>query len=169
MGETHRLFDADAPAAFAPTGHLLFMSQGTLFAQTFDPVGLKLKGNPFSVIERAGSLVALSTSAAGPVVYRVQAPGDDQRQFVWIDRSGTETGKVVFADTAGTGPSLDQPMSAVWRSALYKEGNMDIWSYEDPRAGHGTALRLTRAMTLPPSGLRMAAVSHSVRIELAAL
>ena len=58
-GETRRLFDSDAPAAFAPTGHLLFMSQGTLFAQNFDPVGLKLKANPFPVIEHSGPLVAL--------------------------------------------------------------------------------------------------------------
>src|SRR5207244_44810 len=104
--ETRRLFDADAPAVLASTGHLLFMNQGTLFAQDFDPDRLKLKGNPFSVIEHVGPLVALSTSAAGPVVYRAPIASDDQRQFVWIDRSGAEIRKVVYPDSAGTGPSL---------------------------------------------------------------
>ena len=66
------------------------------------------------------------------MVYRASSPGDDQRQFVWIDWSGTQTGKVVFADTAGTGPSLTSDGRNV-ALALYKEGNMDIWSYEIER------------------------------------
>ena len=39
---SQRLLDADGPAVYASTGHLLFVRQGTLFAQNFDPVSLKL-------------------------------------------------------------------------------------------------------------------------------
>jgi len=130
--ETHRLFDSDLPAVYASTGHLLFTRQGTLFAQEFDPGRLELHGNPFPVAERLGPLAALSASAAGPIVYRTPLGGGDQRQFVWIDRSGKEVNKVVYPDTAGIGPSLspDGRRIAVFS---YKDGNMDIWLFEVQR------------------------------------
>ena len=50
--ETRRLLDYAATVyAYASTGHLLFVRQGTLFAQNFDPVRLELTGNPFQVTE----------------------------------------------------------------------------------------------------------------------
>ena len=52
--ETQRLLDADAAAVYVPSGYLLFLRQGTLFAQAFDPVRLALTGNPFRVAEQVG-------------------------------------------------------------------------------------------------------------------
>jgi Tol biopolymer transport system component len=51
---------------------------------------------------------------------------------VWVDRSGRETEKVVYPDTAGQGPSLSRDGRRV---ALFRfaNGNMDIWSYETGR------------------------------------
>ena len=74
----------------------------------------------------------MSASAAGPIVYRTPSPDSGQRQLVWIDRSGRETDKVIYPDTASPGPALsrDGRRVAVFR---YANGNMDIWSYETIR------------------------------------
>jgi hypothetical protein len=86
-----RLLDAESPAAYAPSGYLLFIRQGTLFAQRFDPRRLELSGDPLPVAEQITvsyglASPAFSTSAAGPLVYRTGAAV--QAQFVWFDRAG---------------------------------------------------------------------------------
>jgi serine/threonine protein kinase len=102
-----RIIDDAQAATYAASGHLLFIRQGTLFAQEFDPVRLKLSGVPVSVADRIVSgespgLAAVSAAAAGPIVYRAggsRAP----RELVWLDRSGKELQKVA---TAGSGSSV---------------------------------------------------------------
>ena len=50
-----RLFDSDTGAVYAPSGHVLFALQGTLFAHAFDPVQLELTGKPFPIAEHVAS------------------------------------------------------------------------------------------------------------------
>jgi serine/threonine protein kinase len=130
--DTKRLFDADAPAVYAATGHLLFIREGKLLAQDFNPDRLELSGDAFPIAEHVTSGTRLSASAAGPIVYRTPSPDSGQRQLVWVDRSGREMDKVVYPDTAALGPSLshDGRRVAVYRLA---NGNMDIWAYETSR------------------------------------
>jgi len=145
--ETKRLFDADTAADYAATGYLLFVREGKLLAQDFDPVRLEPKGDPLVVAEHVNGGTVLSASAAGPIVYRTPSPESGQRHFVWIDRSGREIEKVSYADTASQGPSLshDGRRLAVFR---YLNGNlnpttgdnMDIWTYETE---HRTWARIT--------------------------
>jgi eukaryotic-like serine/threonine-protein kinase len=126
--ETRRLTNADAAAVYSSSGHLLFVRQGTLFAQDFAPDRLTLTGSPFRVSERiavhARSFVAaLSASAAGPIVYRTGSSGM-QRQFVWLDRSGAELGKVGEPDNAEpTSPSLSPDGRRV---AMYRTVNGEL-------------------------------------------
>ena len=121
--QTRRLLDADAPAAYASSGHLLFVRQGTLFAQTFDPVRLELTDDPFPVAERVTvssvwPVAALSASAAGPLVYRSGSTGP--AQLIWFDRSGKEIGKVENPDSFGAGcHSLSRDGGRV---AMYRAG-----------------------------------------------
>ncbi len=130
--DTTRLFDADAPAAYAATRHLLFVRAGKLFAQNFDPDRLELRREPFSIAEHVTDRTTLSTSAAGPIAYRTPSSDSGQRQLVWVDRSGREIERVVYPDTQSQGPSLsrDGRRVAVFRHA---NGNTDIWSYETGR------------------------------------
>src|SRR5215475_1465710 len=54
-------------------GYLVFVRQGTLFAQRFDPVRLELGGNPFPVVEHVQTLdpgIAVAASETGTIVYR---------------------------------------------------------------------------------------------------
>jgi Tol biopolymer transport system component len=130
--EGTRLFGADTAAVYAATGHLLFVREGNLIAQAFDPDRLELKGSPFPIADRVTGGTSVSASAAGPVIYRTGPAELGQRQLVWVDRSGRETDKVVYQDTAVLGPSLspDGRRIAVYRFANH---NMDLWTYDTRR------------------------------------
>src|SRR4030095_11957004 len=139
-----RLSNAERPAAQSAAGPPLFVRQGTLWAQEFDMDRLALVGEPVAVDTRVTGGTVLSASRAGPLASRTPArsaaplgsrtPAADsgERQFAWIDRSGKELKKVLYADAAPAGPELsrDGGHLAVYR---YKDGNMDIWSYGTER------------------------------------
>ena len=141
---SRRLLDADSAAAYSPSGHLLFVRQGTLFAQTFDKERWELSGSPHPVAERVAfggvaSATALSASAAGPIAYRTGSTGG-KRQLVWFDRSGKPLSAV--SDPLSSGPaymsvSPDYKRLAVQRST---DGNADIWLLSLDRGG---AVRFT--------------------------
>ena len=130
--DTRRLFNADAPAVYSATGHLLFIREGTLLAQAFDPTRLEPSGDPFPIAEHLSRGTALSASGAGPIAYRAPPVDSGQRKLVWVERSGREVETVVYPDTASQGPSLsrDGRRVAVFRMA---NGNVDVWWYETAR------------------------------------
>jgi eukaryotic-like serine/threonine-protein kinase len=130
--DERRLFDADGPAVYAATGHLLFVRKGNLLAQDFDPERLQTKGDPFLVADHVTEGTALSVSPAGPIAYRTPSADSGERQLVWVDRAGSEIERAVYPDTQSQGPSLsrDGRRVAVFRHA---KGNTDIWSYEAGR------------------------------------
>ncbi len=127
--DTKRLFDAETPAAYAASGQLIFVREGKLLAQGFDPDRMELRGDPFPLAEDVTAATTVSVSAAGPIAYRTAPKDSGQRQLVWVDRSGRETDTVVYPNGAGLGASLshDGRRVAVFQLA---DGNMDIWSYD---------------------------------------
>ena len=133
--ETKRLLPADAAAVYAPSGHLLFIRRSTLYAQDFDAVQQELTGNPFPVAEGVAVDVdgqsALSVSGAGPIVYRTGA-ADAQRELVWFDQSGRETGTIGDPDLSRPAVSLspDGRRVAVFRRV---NSNIDIYLIEAER------------------------------------
>jgi serine/threonine protein kinase len=157
--EPKKLDMAGMAAVYAASGHLLFMHQETLFAQKFDPVKLELTGDAFVIVEGGlaydpATLVALSTSAAGPIAYR---PRSGRRQFIWFDRSGTETGRVGEPEDGRTGNPSPTPF---WdRIALQRtiRDESSIWLLETER---GVLSRLSEGKTgvfpvLSPDGSRI--------------
>src|SRR5262249_42591152 len=138
-----RLLDVDSAPMYASSGHILFASQGALFAQQFDAARLELKGNPFSVVERiafgssAQGWAAVSASAAGPIVSRTELVIGG-RQFIWFDRSGKEIGKA-GDPFAAQGVSISPDSRYV---ALHQQinNNFDIWLLD---LGRGVLSRFT--------------------------
>jgi hypothetical protein len=131
-GPGSRLIDVDAPAVYAP-GQLLFVRQGTLFSQPFDPTSQTLSGNPIAVAEQIpvdgiSALAPLSASAQGAVVYR-SGPAGSERRLIWFDRSGRELGKVADVDAVSPLVSMspDARRAAISRSV---DGNSDIWTVD---------------------------------------
>ena len=161
-----RLVDADTAVVREP-GHLLFVRQGTLFVQSFDPVRLELAGNPFPVVEDilfsgAVNTSVISSSDAGPIVYRTRA-ASDRRQFLWFDRSGKEMGRVGEPDTVT--PANPQLSPDGQRVALNRSvnGQLGIWLLE---TGGGVLSRFTfdgapdAYPVWSPDGLRLVFVSN---------
>jgi Tol biopolymer transport system component len=82
-----------APAQNGGGGWILILRDGTLMAQPFDPVGLKLVGEPVPVAERVGSTPPygnFSVSASGVLAYRTGSGGT--MQLTWLDREGKVLG-----------------------------------------------------------------------------
>ena len=141
--ETRRLLDADSAAVYAAPGRLLFVRQGTLFAQDFDAARLELRGNASPVAERialdtgAQGSAAVSASTAGPFVYRTGS-GSGLRQFVWLDRSGKDIGKAGdLLSTLSVELSPDGRRVALHQTV---NQNIDVWLLE---LGRGVLSRFT--------------------------
>ena len=83
------------PSNRLSAGHLLFLRDGVLTAQAFDPDKLELAGDPAPVAERVGSAFETGHFSANPtvLVYRGQSPAPDY-QLTWFDAQGKMTGKV---------------------------------------------------------------------------
>jgi eukaryotic-like serine/threonine-protein kinase len=128
---SQRLLSADAAAVFAAPGSLLFVRQGSLFAQPFDPVRLTLFGSPVSLADSVSLddqvLVApISASAVDSIAYRTGRTAG-QRRFVWFDRSGNEIRTVTGVEGA---PALNPAFTPDNRRAAVNravDGNTDIW------------------------------------------
>jgi len=141
-----RLLDADAAAVYAPTGHLLFVKQGKLFAHTLDLAQLTLVGTPTLLVDQIASsteagVAAVSTSPAGAIAYRTGSASAPTRQLAWVDRAGRTVALVGAPD--GAAQSIDPVLSpddrwiAEWRT---ENGNPDVWLVD---AVNGRRLRVT--------------------------
>jgi serine/threonine protein kinase len=130
---TQRLLDADAAAVYASPGYLLFVRQGKLIAQKFDPAKLALSGNPFPIaddliaVEGEYASSGLSASAAGSIVYRAGQAAGLKRQFVWFDRSGKEIAKVGAVDDSNPHDPSISPDGRRLALARTVNGNTNIW------------------------------------------
>jgi Tol biopolymer transport system component len=125
-----RLLDSDSQGVIAASGHVLFVRQGTLFAQKLTD-RLALSAEPFAVADRVAfdsslNVAAITASAAGALAYRSGAVRG-QRQLVWFDRSGTRTGAVGAVDASGT---FNPDLSPDGRSLTINrtvEFDQDVW------------------------------------------
>ncbi len=138
--ESRHLLDSDGAAVFsAASGCLFFVRDGKLVAQRFDPDRLALGPDVIAVDPRGSGALSLAASPTGALVYRPPTPANDRRQLAWLDRSGTETHRVIYRDTVPLGPALsrDGRKVAVFR---YTDDNVDLWNYDVVR---GTWDRLT--------------------------
>ncbi len=149
------------------SGHLLFVREGTLFAQPFDPVRLKLEGAPTIVATQLATRntlgsFAFSVSAAGPIAYRA-GPTGAQSQFAWYDRSGSPLEALAgsgIASLLNSALSPDGRQLAISRQV--GGGQADIWLLDLDR-GLPTRFTVDPAYDLTPvwspDGHRIAFVS----------
>jgi Tol biopolymer transport system component len=138
-----RLFDADSAASFVPPGQLLFVRQGTLFAQAFDlnklatvqdaePIAGSVPFNEYWFGEPA-----FSVSQAGTVAFR---SGKREREMVWIDRAGRAAGVIQARDESDMGGIRISPDGRTVSFTRVVNANNDVWLIDVMR---GVLRRLT--------------------------
>ena len=139
-----RLLAADAPAVLAPPRHLLYLQGSKLLAREFDPETMTLvpgEGVALAdgvITEAAAGLPAVSASATGTIVFRTGQTGV-QRQFVLVDRTGTQLRRI---GPAAARPSYASISPDGRRLAIQGTiaGNTDVSIFDVNR---GTASRFT--------------------------
>jgi eukaryotic-like serine/threonine-protein kinase len=91
--KTSRKLLPGAAGRLLPTGHLVFIRSGTLWAVKFNESSLQLEGTPVPVVEgirvEAGGAIQYTVGRDGTLIYIPGAPVSSS-QLVWIDRAGTE-------------------------------------------------------------------------------
>ncbi len=91
--------------------HLLYVHDGTLMAQRFDPQRLEITGSPVAIAARevmtdgGFSESGFSTSSTGLLV--LQSRNDLSSRLVWFDSSGKELGQIPGANLSGPALSPD--------------------------------------------------------------
>jgi eukaryotic-like serine/threonine-protein kinase len=157
-----RLVSSDTQGAYIAPGWLLFIRQGTLWAQRLDPGRRTVSGEPvaiansvaFEPIDGAG---AFSTSDRGVMAYR--AGRSSITRLSWFDRSGRTLGTLGSPEQVGLSNlrlSPDDRRVAVERSL---HNDTDLWLLDATRQTRFTHASNGRLMRLPlwsPDGSRVA-------------
>ena len=140
-GKSHVLIQNGYRARYVPTGHIVFMRSGSLWAVPFDVKQLAITGPEVPVVQEVEH-----GSAWGPAVYAFSdegllvylAGGDMQtggsgvsRQLVWVDRDGTETPLPAKAQDYGF-PRLSPDGTQV-AVMINNAVSRDIWTYDISR------------------------------------
>jgi eukaryotic-like serine/threonine-protein kinase len=164
--ESKRLLVADTGALFSPPGELLFVRQGTLLGQSFDPKKLEVSGDPAPVVEDVGSSGgitvggwgAFSVSENGVLAYRNGPSPSVDLQLAWFDRTGKP---IETFGMPGAYHGVDVSPDGM-RIAVHRHDGKggDIWLFESARR---TMSRFTfdasqdsSAPTWSPDGSRIA-------------
>ena len=167
-----RLLTADSAAVYS-NGHLLFVRQGTLFAQPFDPFRLTLPGEAVQVAESISSnsgigFATFTASSTGVLTYATGTNAAASNQVTWFDRSGKSLGTVgSIADYRGIELSPDErrlaehphelPGGDLWVRDLVRDTTMRLTF-----AGHNTGpvwspdgTQIAFGANAPPPGQRL--------------
>lgn len=124
-----RIVDAEYAKPHVLSNRLLFVRQGTLFAQAFDTASFELTGNPVPV---ANETIAFSVSNTGTIVYR-GSPRLGRHQFAWFDRSGREISRLGEPDSEPIGEPALSPDERYVATSRELEGNREIWLFDIAR------------------------------------
>jgi serine/threonine protein kinase len=147
--ESREIMKGVAHPLFA-SGYLLFLRQGILMAQPFDPGSMEVSGSPTSVQGNINSWLArakadFSVSGNGILLYAGSATGNTS-ELVWIEPDGSESPIVEAEPMTGVTLSLDGTRIA------YDEHDgqvANIWVYDTERRVKTRVTFETLAATTP--------------------
>jgi len=132
-GERKVIYSGGAYGRYVPSGHLVYVNKGTLFAVPFDPDRLEITGSPAPVLQgitssEAEGAAQLTFSATGVMAYVRGGPVVPHYPIVWVDREG-RTSKLLDEEGAYANPRLSPDGKRVALTVL-RDGNWDIWVYD---------------------------------------
>jgi len=147
-GERKTLVEGGAFPRYSPTGHLLFLHEGTLQAAPFSLARLEVTGPPRPVLENVLSSTGgqevsdgsaqYDLSPSGLLAYRIGTPFRGDQEMLWMDRDGHAT-SVGVKPGAFSSPAIS-PRGDRVAVAVETGTGTDLWVYEIER---GTLSRLT--------------------------
>ena len=128
-GRRKTLVRGGAWGRYLPSGHLVYLAKGTLFAVPFDADRLQVLGTPTPVLDEVAYSTAwgsaqIDFSRTGTLVYRAARAGGGLVTVQWLDDSGN-TRPLLPVPGNYLSPTLSPDGS---RLALTSAG--DIWVYE---------------------------------------
>ena len=99
-GGTPKLILHSSGSVLFSSGNLLFIREGSLMAQEFDPGQLELRGGatPIGTVLREGGNWGVIASASQNGVLLYQSAGEVSYPVIWIDRNGRHMGSVPITD-----------------------------------------------------------------------
>lgn len=120
------LLNNPSQAMYAQPGYMLFLRQGILVAQRFDPDRLEIAGEPVSLAEKVGGSPGFGNSnfyvsENGVLVYGTNV--DTLSELVWLDRTGKRLGSVA-------------PPHSYWRPQLSPDEKQVAVERPDPQTGY---------------------------------
>jgi serine/threonine-protein kinase len=133
---------------YLPSGHLIYLHQGTLYAVAFNASRLETRGVPAPILEDiVGNATAgagqLSFSRTGTLVYLSGRNGSEGRTVNWMDATGKKTPLL-----AATGAVLTPRLSPNGtRLALAVNGDISVF---DTGSGAMTRITFTHAPNWSP-------------------
>jgi serine/threonine protein kinase len=129
-GERKTLVHGAYYGRYVPTGHLLYISGGTLYAAPLNIEGLELAGSPKAVIKDVRSRVSsggaiLNFSRTGTLIY---TEGNTlKRRLAWLDSGGHTESLRARADSYPIRFSPDGKRIALTKN---EAGSTDVWIYD---------------------------------------
>ena len=128
---------------YLPSGHLIYVNRGTLFAVPFDVDRLEVHGTPAPVLDQVGYNAAdgsaqLDFSQTGTLIYRSGGAGGGLLTVAWLDGAG-KTQPLLAKPGAYGRPSLS-PDGQRLALEVSEGSGTDIWVYDWQR---DTMTRLT--------------------------
>jgi Tol biopolymer transport system component len=140
--ESRAVTRLDSMAEYASPGYLLYVRDGTLFAQPFDAAKAQLYGDPLVVAENVHyffgpARASFSVSQTGVLAFQTAKP---LSRLVWLDRAGKEIGTLGQPAVLGKGfriaPDGGRAAVAIEDRRI---GTADVWVFELAR---GVSTRL---------------------------
>lgn len=130
-----------APASDGGPGWLLFLQEGTLVAQPFDPKKRELTGNPTPAARAVGTVyqTGLFSVARNALVYRNSSSIRDY-QFTWFDRQGKPVGMVGELGPVDQAHFSPDGTRLAYRKQSFVLPASDIWLLDIAK---GTSTRFT--------------------------
>ena len=125
---------------YLASGHLVFHSDGNLWAVAFDLDRLEVRGTPRAVVEGVRTSASFGISQNGTLAYLPDAPAQP-RSLVWVDRRGQETA-LPLETRAWANPRVS-PDGKLVAMPMRAEGH-DVWIWD-------LAGRSLRQLTADPS------------------
>ncbi|UCF36575.1 MAG: PD40 domain-containing protein, partial [Acidobacteriota bacterium] len=142
-GERKLLLQGGYHARYLPTGHLVYMNQGTLFGVAFDLDALEAQGKPAPILENVVGdpdigAAQFSFSEEGSLVYMSSEFTGKESLLEWLDREGNRV--PVPLRPARYGDFRLAPDGRRLAVEIYDGQQWDIWLYDFERE---TSTRLT--------------------------